>query len=153
MCRAGTVLIRAGPSRARAGPARPAHLDIYAYAILGEHGNARGHRGAPPSQDATPACNRVPARSWERRTQNRSDRVLTGDETTTTLIPSLQRLDDEVLTVKNSLATRAPPWCSKTTHGFPALLDSLQRLNNGVGQSKTTTAPCSLQTPPGNGGA
>jgi hypothetical protein len=27
--RAGTVLIRAGPSRARAEPTRPTHLDIY----------------------------------------------------------------------------------------------------------------------------
>jgi hypothetical protein len=27
--RAGTILIRAGPSRARARPARPAYLDIY----------------------------------------------------------------------------------------------------------------------------
>jgi hypothetical protein len=27
--RAGTILIRAGTSRARAGPARPVHLDIY----------------------------------------------------------------------------------------------------------------------------
>jgi hypothetical protein len=33
------------------------------YAILGKHGNARRHRGAPPSQGTTPTCNRAPARS------------------------------------------------------------------------------------------